>query len=357
YLAFKYQIPLERSFRLANDDTLGIELPFVNKVGSIGIDAQQLLHRTAGHSVYRDARLSITAPQAKNGAHLLWADDEQPMSLTADFGARKNNRVARTWRFWQAGDEAGTIQLRLEGFPEGLQTILLHPGDPALPNDENLRVLPLQTLDDGSYQVMIDPGEEAFVSFSSERSPLLEVEWAGFDARLDAPYLQISWATLHERYIDHFVLERSIDGLSYQPIAEREAAFRSDVVMYYEYVDQDIADIEVGRLHYRLKVVDPNGVFVYSPRLEVALPRLKEMYLDIALLSEDALQLNYLYRGKNTLTAQLINQQAQVVRAYQFGAGPLQSSITLDLSNLPQGIYTLRLEAGSSSKIKRFVRP
>lgn len=357
YLSFKYQIPLERNFRLANDDTLNLRMPYTNKIGSLGIDSRQLLHRTVGFSTYRDARLSVFAPEAQDGAHLLWADDGLAMELSADFGARTNNRLARSWRFWQVTDHTGQLRLRLEGFPEGLQSILIHPTDPALPNDENLIALPLEQAEDGSYQVWLKLGAHAFVSFSNERSPLLEVEWAGFDAKIEVPYLQIAWATMRERYTDEFVLERSLDGLLYQPVAKREAAFRADSVRHYLYIDQDVANIDVDRLHYRLKVIDPNGVFVYSPRLEVAVPNLKEMYLDVAVIADDQLQVNYLYRGDRVLQAKIINQKGQTVRQYQYGKGPIQANAAYDLSDLPSGIYSLRLYAGSTRKLKRFVLP
>ncbi|MEL6593424.1 MAG: hypothetical protein AAFQ68_25215, partial [Bacteroidota bacterium] len=357
YLSFKYQIPLERSFRLANDDTLSLQMPYTNKVGSIGLDSRQLLHRTEGFSRYRDARLRVLTTEAKDGAHLLWADDALAMELTADFGARSNNRLARSWRFWQGENLSGQVQLRLEGFPEGLQSVLLHPTDPALPNDDNLLALPLKQSDDGSYQVWLDLGSQAFVSFSNERSPLLDVQWAGFDAKVEVPYLQISWATMRERYTDEFVLERSLDGLLYQPVARREAAFRSDSVAHYQYIDQDVANIESDRLHYRIKVIDPNGVFVYSPRLEVNVPSLKEMYLDVAVLPGDLLQLNYLYRGQRNLQAKIINQKGQTVREYQYGKGPLQAVPVYDLRDLPSGIYSLSLNAGLTRKVRRFVLP
>ncbi len=356
YLSLKYQIPLESTvYRFPNGDTTIYEPGFVNKVGSIGVNSGQFLHRTEGFSWYREAKMTVQSDKLPDKSQILWADNGQELSLSADIFPRRNNRLAKIWHFWQTADLADEVVLELDGFPLGLQTMIVHPSKASLPVDELIEVYLLENLGEGKYRVRFNPSEHNYLSFSSEVSPLMDVQWSGFDGLVDAPIVELSWATLRERYTEAFVLERSFDGLIYQPIGKIDAAFNSDVERRYTFQDRDIAQLNSSLIHYRLKVVDPNGGFIYSPRLELRLPNFRDLYFDMSVLPGRNLKLNYFHRQASVLQGRLINQNGQLLESFSLGNGPAQQEILLDLSHLPAGIYSIELYDENLREIKRFL--
>lgn len=355
YLSLKYQIPLESQYRFAQGDTTIHEPAFSNKIGSIGVELSQFLHRTEGFSQYRDAKLIVSAKDMPDQSQLLWGSDAKEISLTGHVSPRLNNRLARTWKFWQANDRVDDVKLLLEGFPSGLRTMMMHPSDPNLPVDSLVQTYPLEALGDGKYSVSFQPGLNAYVSFSSEASPLLDVQWSGFDGEVDAPSVELFWSTLRERYVESFVLERSFDGLLYQPIAKFNGAYRSDTEQYYSYLDRDIARLSSNVIHYRLKVVDPNGNFVYSPRLELKLPVFRDLYFDLSVLPSNQLRIDYFHKKDSPLQGRLLGQNGQVLYSFAIAVGPSQSEVVLDLSHLTAGIYSLELFDEDLREIRRFL--
>ncbi|MEL7535318.1 MAG: hypothetical protein AAFN10_28740, partial [Bacteroidota bacterium] len=307
YLSLKYQIPLEGTvYRFTNGDSTVYQPGFVNKVGSIGVNSTQFLHRTDGFSLYRDAKMSVSATNLPDPAQLLWADNGQELRLSADIYPRSNNRLAKIWHFWQTRDQAEEVVLELEGFPLGLQSMIVHPSKASLDVDELIEVYLLENLGEGHYRVSFNPTEHNYLSFSSEVSPLMDVQWSGFDGLVDAPVIELSWATLRERYTASFVLERSFDGLLYQPIAKVDAAFNSDIEKRYTFQDREIAQFNSSVIHYRLKVLDPNGGFIYSPRLELRLPNFRDLYFDLSVLPGRTLKLNFFHKSESSLQGRLI---------------------------------------------------
>ncbi|MEM6342433.1 MAG: hypothetical protein AAF927_01085 [Bacteroidota bacterium] len=356
YLSLKYQIPLEGTiYRFANGDSSVYDPGFVNKVGSVGVNSAQFLHRVAGFSLYRDAKMSVASENLPDQSQLLWADNGRELSLIADIFPRKNNRLAKTWHFWQTQDKATDAVLDLEGFPTGLKTMIVHPDDPNLPVDESIEVYPLEQLGNGQYRVRFDPSLHNYLSFSSEVSPLMDVQWSGFDGLVDAPVIDLSWATLRERYTESFVVERSFDGLIYQPLGKVDASFYSDIERRYTFQDREIAQLSSAVIHYRLKVIDPNGGFIYSPRLELQLPSFRDLYFDLSVLPDRSLLIDYFHKSETLLQGRLIAQNGQLIKQFSLGQGPAQQQIRLELSHLPLGIYSLELYDETLREVKRFM--
>lgn len=72
----------------------------------------------------------------------------------------------------------------------------------------------------------------------------------------------ISWATSMEHLTDHFEIQRSSDQNSFEPIATVSAAGESETTKYYSALDKKP---ESGTNYYRLKEIDKDNKFYYSP--------------------------------------------------------------------------------------------
>ena len=74
----------------------------------------------------------------------------------------------------------------------------------------------------------------------------------------------LTWKTASEINNDHFDVERSLDGKIWSKIGEVKGYGNSNTIKYYNFMDPNISS-SFKIIFYRLKQVDYNGVFEYSP--------------------------------------------------------------------------------------------
>jgi len=95
---------------------------------------------------------------------------------------------------------------------------------------------------------------------------LLPVELSFFSAHcIDNQYI-LKWETATESDVLEFVVERSTDGINFSDLGQVTAAGNSDVAQSYQFTDETV---QTGSYYYRLRIVESDGTFSYSP-VEVA---------------------------------------------------------------------------------------
>ena len=72
----------------------------------------------------------------------------------------------------------------------------------------------------------------------------------------------LHWTTLQETNTDHFVIERSTDGINYAVIGTLGASGNTNIVTKYQFTDNQIA---TGINYYRIKTIDKDAKFSLSP--------------------------------------------------------------------------------------------
>lgn len=90
----------------------------------------------------------------------------------------------------------------------------------------------------------------------------LPVEYLSMDARCSGDEVRINWVTASQENCDHFVVEKSLDGQSFSPIRTINCNGTTNVTQYYSVKDDNIS---VPINYYRIKQVDFNGQFSYTP--------------------------------------------------------------------------------------------
>jgi extracellular elastinolytic metalloproteinase len=99
----------------------------------------------------------------------------------------------------------------------------------------------------------------------------LPVELTAFTAMLAGPAtVRLAWATASEKNSHSFEIERSVEGVTFAAIGTVAAAGNSSSAFRYELLDAKLP-ARAAWLYYRLKQVDLDGSFNYSPVRTVAL--------------------------------------------------------------------------------------
>jgi hypothetical protein len=75
----------------------------------------------------------------------------------------------------------------------------------------------------------------------------------------------ITWQTGSEINNDYFEIERSFDAKSFETIAIKNGAGNSTTILNYSFVDTNSPKSNSTNVYYRLKQVDFDGAFTYSP--------------------------------------------------------------------------------------------
>jgi hypothetical protein len=192
---------------------------------------------------------------------------------------------------------------------------------------------------------------------STEVANPLPVEFLSFEGRnLDA-YNQLTWATASEHNNHQFVLEHSVNGELFTPIATVDAKGSPGEGKKYRYVHEEPS---IGRNYYRLKQVDLDGTWKYHPtvvKLEVSI---EDFGLDFTMSP------NPTGKGSVTLHIAKANEKSVHVRVFDvsgnlmiekdISAGRYFSDVELPLSlSMVQGIYLVELSQGYYRKVRRLM--
>jgi photosystem II stability/assembly factor-like uncharacterized protein len=103
---------------------------------------------------------------------------------------------------------------------------------------------------------------------------VVPVEMTSFLANISAQRVNLTWNTATELNNRGFEIERSFDKSEWRIIGFREGKGTTSEPQNYTYID-DISEISVNKIYYRLKQVDFNGTFEYSDVVEVEIAPLE----------------------------------------------------------------------------------
>lgn len=95
----------------------------------------------------------------------------------------------------------------------------------------------------------------------------LPIELIAFEAHLEGNQVKIEWSTATEKNNDYFTIERSINGLTFEEIAEVPGAGNSNKKLDYETVDFEPSQ---GVSYYRLKQTDYDGKYEYFDMIAIS---------------------------------------------------------------------------------------
>jgi hypothetical protein len=158
------------------------------------------------------------------------------------------------------------------------------------------------------------------------------------------------WATATETNNAYFSLERSADGVHFDEITQVPGAGNSAATNNYAYTDRSPIN---GVSYYRLRQVDFDGAYSFSPVRRVVFGEANGVRLQPVPATE-TLQVLLDKTTEEDINWSVFDQSGRLVLDGQ--AAEETQQFDVDVQNLPQGMYLLRLTSGQFMHAVRFVK-
>lgn len=196
-----------------------------------------------------------------------------------------------------------------------------------------------------SAPVVYGPATLNFAGVAS--SAILPVKLSAFAVKLNGTEVSINWATDMELNADKYEIERSIDGVNFSKIADVKSNGTTSLVSKYAYTDYLKINATVS---YRLKMVDQDGSFAYSPVKAVK----SNSGVEMSIYPNPAT--NYVIinsKDNSSKKVQLVTMNGQIVKQVSGN-----NNINLSVSEFQNGNYFVKVidATGDAQTFKLIVK-
>lgn len=167
----------------------------------------------------------------------------------------------------------------------------------------------------------------------------LPVSWAGFSGKKIGKKVLLEWRTSEEENNDHFIVERSVDGQQFTPIAYQAGNGTAATLNTYEAWDET----PLKRVnYYRIKQVDFDGGYSYSDVVTVAFETDKDQVYLFPNPSNGKVYVELADEVKGWVNLELIDVNGRIVWQERMDDNQ-QAVLQKNFSEFPAGIYSIRV--------------
>ncbi|HRD56408.1 MAG TPA: hypothetical protein PK504_00095 [Ferruginibacter sp.] len=271
-----------------------------------------------------------------------------PVSLSDTIRFRYNSY---TYFKWQRSNVGGTIWTDMVG--PGTSGV----GTPVLVNGMYQYVTTLPSFwatagDSGVYYRVVVATTAANLSndcaYSNGSSTMVSAVTCGvilqgnftrFRGNLLGKKAQLHWETANEQGIAHYFVEKSRDGVNFEDIANINAQNISPA--YYNFTDPDELN---GNYYYRLKMVQPDGLFKYSNIISLG-TQANFQVIGVQNPFNNEIKASVLMPQAGAINISLHNDKGQLIKRIKKDAGHGYNQLLIDgWSNLSNGLYFISFE-------------
>lgn len=184
----------------------------------------------------------------------------------------------------------------------------------------------------------------------SDAAPL-PVTWLDFSAECNRGEVMIKWSTASEQNSDYFTVERSADGINYDPIANVTAAGQSSTVRKYWAIDTDPLS---GTSFYRVRETDFNGSFMHTGQIIVNGCSNDDIFI-YGVGGGVSVNIDAIEDARYTLELYDALGQKLVGEVKEVTAG--SNHLKMNVSNIASAMYVVKVYSSSNAVTKKvFIR-
>ena len=263
-------------------------------------------------------------------------------------GSNPDNSTNVIDRFWQIDKSgiAGTATMKFT-YAQGDVSGGVWGNEPALEaqryqsSDNKWQpALPGQTMNSGARSVEV-PNVSTFSPWTlALNTNPLPIELISFTATKNENVVDLKWVTASEINNDYFTVERSSDGINFEPILTQNGAGNSSSILNYSDVDRNPIN---GVSYYRLKQTDYDGKYEYSDVISISFSNENEF-----LIYPNPSNGNF-YISNNDSNGQLTVYDASGKIVYSKNI--TNTTEAIELQNVSPGLYVVEFK--SSTNIKK----
>ncbi len=193
----------------------------------------------------------------------------------------------------------------------------------------------------------------SFSQFTISSISIVAVELLNFNAVLKDKQVDLTWQVADEKDVNHYVIERSFDGKSFDFLTKQEKS--STTVHQLSYIAHD-GTPQYGVNYYRLKIVENDGKATYSPIRSVLVNEKNKTDFKIyPNPTASILNIQFNTEQSQAVDFELINTVGQAVYSYRLQSREGKNHLFFNTSLFPVGLYTLKIRQGNVVTVEKVV--
>jgi hypothetical protein len=201
------------------------------------------------------------------------------------------------------------------------------------------------------------PGVTQFSPWAiSGNSTPLPITLLDFSAKQIDRRVALDWSTASEINNDYFEVEKSIDGVSFNAIGKVNGAINSTETRTYNFSD---FELKKGRSFYRLKQIDLDKKFTYSPIVTVMVGEITTTNISFNVYPNPTVETLFItHTGveNNNVIVSIFNGSGTLISRSEQLVGLNDGPLELDVKGMKPGYYVVQAIAGGKSTSFRILK-
>jgi len=159
----------------------------------------------------------------------------------------------------------------------------------------------------------------------------------------------LEWSTALELNNERFIVQRSLDGISYEDIGRVDAAGLSSKETPYHFMDIGIND---QKAYYRLKQIDDDGTASYSQTALIN-KKMENKFMVMSMSSPETVkqfEIAIDFSVAGVIEYELCSLNGEKIKEVEQSVSPGLNSLFFDLENEHEGIYKILIKMGSEEE-------
>ena len=168
--------------------------------------------------------------------------------------------------------------------------------------------------------------------------------------------VNVYWETESENNNDYFMVERSVDGKNFKQLGKVKAVGNSSTKHGYSFQDVTASTAGYNKVIYRVRQVDVNGKFGFSPIVEAMLTSTGVSNMVYPFMSGSTLSVRFVTGEAGNADIVVLNSNGQKVSEVKQDVTEGLNVVNQDFSSMAAGIYIVRVTCNKETLINRFVK-
>lgn len=182
---------------------------------------------------------------------------------------------------------------------------------------------------------------------------ILPLDLLSFDARTEGAGNDLLWTTAREVNTREFIIERSADGVKYESIGTLPAQQNYSGNTSYRFTDNAPSSVNF----YRLKMVDIDGNFSYSPVRELSSAPIAGSAVSISCYPNPVVDYVNIRIDHSTALPyyySVVTLDGKILQSGMIREGSVEQQAILNLSAAPKGIILIRVQEMGNAAAQTF---